>query len=406
MENSIDTHSKENIYLKRGSVSIYGSGGKHQQNASSFYHKQSPYKKSTSRKRKGENNKKKKQNELDSKNHRKELKNFLNEVKSFSPRNVIYKPSSKGSRPGSKMHNSSIRKIQDNSSMATMKYREMFVLSPTTKNNKIVKKSHKKKDNSSKMMKSGSVSNMFHNNSITDSNSKKTMTRQKTSSMLKKIPYSMTNNMMTTACTTSSPTLAMFNSIVSSQRSQKRKKSASRKKIRDTTTPSSYSKFKNAFGDLMMQTPGNPSRSPNAGGRTTDALKNMLNGYKNQTEIHEVGTVNISGCNGKPLMIKVNNESKGLVEYNNFLRTQSKAPLNMETQKEVLKILDQRQKAGNQSSPPWNQELGILKANFEKVLNNYKGVVKELKGREQMLMAKCEYLENQLMKSQGPGERG
>jgi len=257
--------------------------------------------------------------------------------------------------------------------MATMKYREMFVLSPTTKNTKIVKKTHKKKDQSSKMMKSGSMSHMFHNNSITDSNSKKTMTRQKTSSVLKKIPYSMANNMMASTCTTSSPTLAMFNSIVSNQRSQKRKKNISRKKIRDTTTPSSYSKFKNAFGDLMVHTPENPSQSPNAGGRTTtDALKNMLNGYKSQADIHEVGTVNISGCNGKPLMIKVNNDSKGLVEYNNFLRTQSKAPLNLETQKEVLKILEQRQKDANRESPPWTQELSILKSNFEKVLNNYK----------------------------------
>lgn len=81
----------------------------------------------------------------------------------------------------------------DNSAMATMKYKDMFMMSPNSKNVKIMKKkkeAQKKKElhNNSKMMRSGSMSAMFHNNSITDSNSKKSMTRQKTSGALRTIP--------------------------------------------------------------------------------------------------------------------------------------------------------------------------------------------------------------------------
>lgn len=188
----------------------------------------------------------------------------------------------------------------------------------------------------------------------------------------------------------------MFNSIISSQRCQKqRKKTGSRKKNRDTATPSSYSKFRNTFGDLIIQQQPSTtvSGSTNSGGKTTTAaLKRMLNNYKSQPEIRDVGTVNISSCNGKPLMIKVNNDAVSLMEYNNYVHQTCKTPMNIDTQKEVLKILDERQGDEFHTSPPWMQELSILKSKFVKVLNNYKS-------REQMLIARCKYLENELIKS-------
>ena len=188
----------------------------------------------------------------------------------------------------------------------------------------------------------------------------------------------------------------MFNSIINSQRCQKqRKKTGSRKKNRDTATPSSYSKFRNTFGDLMIQQQPSTtaSGSTNSGGKTTTAaLRKMLSNYKSQPAIHDVGAVNISSCNGKPLMIKVNNDAAGLMEYNNYLHQTCKAPVNIDTQKEVLKILDERQGDQFHSSPPWMQEMSLLKNKFVKVLNNYRS-------REQMLIARCKYLESELMKS-------
>jgi hypothetical protein len=106
------------------------------------------------------------------------------------------------SRQNSKPMGSSTRKTNEASSMATMMYKDMFVLSPNSNNNKIMKKkkeANKKKDNlgNSKMMRSGSTSQMFQNNSISDSASKKqSMSRQKTSGVLKTIPYSISQKML------------------------------------------------------------------------------------------------------------------------------------------------------------------------------------------------------------------
>jgi hypothetical protein len=51
-----------------------------------------------------------------------------------------------------------------------MKYKDMFIVSPNSKNNKIMKKKKeavKKKDSAnSKIIRSGSVSTMFHNNAL------------------------------------------------------------------------------------------------------------------------------------------------------------------------------------------------------------------------------------------------
>ena len=114
--------------------------------------------------------------------------------------------------------------------MATMKYKDMFLLSPKSnhkdqKFDKIIwmrnykKESGKKKDNlgNSNMMRSGSTSAMFQN-SISESTSKKKLSRQKTSSVLKTIPYSLSQNMLGSTMSTSNPTIAMFNSIISSQK--------------------------------------------------------------------------------------------------------------------------------------------------------------------------------------------
>lgn len=107
-----------------------------------------------------------------------------------------------GSRHSSKIPGSSNRKSTENASMATMMYKDMFVLSPNTNNNKIMKKKKeatKKKDNlgNSKMMRSGSTSHMFQNNSISDSTSKKkSLSRQKTSGVLKTIPYNLSQKIL------------------------------------------------------------------------------------------------------------------------------------------------------------------------------------------------------------------
>lgn len=131
----------------------------------------SPKKKSTSRKRKSENGSKIKKNEYMVTANYSDFKNIIGDLKSnFSPRYVNYSSGAKGSRYNSKAHNSSSRKTIDNSSLATMKYKEMLVLSPNSKNSKIMKKKKeavKKKDfGNSKIMRSGSVSTMFQNNNI------------------------------------------------------------------------------------------------------------------------------------------------------------------------------------------------------------------------------------------------
>lgn len=296
-----------------------------------------------------------------------------------------------------------VSRVNDTSAMATMKYKDMFVMSPNSKNNKLMKKkkeAQKKKDQlgSSKMMKSGSTSAMFHNNSISDSYSKKSLTRQKTSGVLKTIPYSVSQNLLGSTLTTSSPTIEMFNSIINSQKNLKqRKKTTSRKKHRDTITPNSYSKFRNTFLSMYdYNSPTTASGSTNSGPITTSAaLKKMLSVPKHNSHMHDVNTVSINSCNGKPLMIKVGNDNKGLIEYNNYLRQTSKTPLNVDAKQDIFDILEKNQRQNDEfhQAPPFVQELGILKAKFTKVLNDYKN-------REQILRDRCSYLEAELRKAQ------
>jgi len=184
----------------------------------------------------------------------------------------------KGQTHPSKGSGSTTRKINENSAMATMMYKDMFVMSPNSKCNKMMKKkkeAHKKKDQhgNSKMMKSGSMSKLFYNNSISDSASKKkSMTRQKTSSVLKTIPYSISQKMLKGTCTTSSPTIAMFNSIINSHKMQKSRKKTSSRKSRKGLSPNSYSKFRNTFLSLYdYNSPTTASRSSNSRPPTTTA---------------------------------------------------------------------------------------------------------------------------------------
>lgn len=344
VNNSIENSGKENYNTKRASGRRYNaSSKKYLSNFSGYYTKQSPHKKSTSRKRKSDHSKKK--FEIETKNHCKELKNFINEVKSLSPRYMNYKSNSKCSRQSSKVGNSSIRKIADNSSMATMKYKNLFIMSPNSKSNKMMKKkkeAHKKKHgHSSKVMRSGSMSSMFHNNSITDSGSKKSMKRQKTSGALKKLPYSISQKMLGSTLKASSPTTEMFNSITNSQKYLK--------KNVEMISPTTYSKFRNTFLSMYdYNSPTTASGSTTSGpGNISTALKKMLTNKKQcsvdresqikqdasyinnliNSKINETNTVTINSSNGKPLMINVGPDAKGLVEYSDYIRQASKTPV-------------------------------------------------------------------------------
>ena len=274
------------------------------------------------------------------------------------------------------------------------------------------KEAHKKKDNNggnSKMMKSGSVSNVFYekNNSITDSASKnkKSMSRQKTNTVLKTLPYSISQKIMKSTCTASSPTIAMFNSIISSHKNQKsRKKTSSRKKARKGVSPNQYSKFRNTFLSMYdYNSPTTASRSSNTRMPTTNvALKKLLSDKKKSnydninnwllsSQIQDINAVSINSCNGKPLIVTVGNDSRGLVEYN-YHRQTSKTPSNNEYKPNLFHGSNangyQKENVPNQS--PFYNDLQNLKNKFQSVLNSYKQ-------REMMLMERCKFLENKLM---------
>ena len=146
---------------------------------------------------------------------------------------------------------------------------------------------------------------------------------------------------------------------------------------------------------------------------TTETLKRMLSDKKKPTErwetqlkqdasyintlinskIHDVNTVSISSCNGKPLMIKVGNENKGIIEYNNFLRQANKTPVSVDLKQDVIKIMDKSKNDENDANVIMGQQLNALKSKFVQVLDSYKK-------REQMLVERCKYLETELLKSQ------
>lgn len=207
--------------------------------------------------------------------------NMITEVKSLSPRYINYSSNSKRVGQGGKCGNSSIRKANDNSIMATMKYKDMFVVCPNAQTHVMKRKKEAlKKDGNgySKMVKSGSMSAMHCNQSISDSNSKKQMARQNTSSALNKVAYNVSHNTLSNMSTKESsiPTIAMFNSIINSH---KNLKSVNRKKDRgDTISPNSYSKFRNTFLSIYdYSSPSTASGSKNSRAPTTSAaLKKML----------------------------------------------------------------------------------------------------------------------------------
>jgi hypothetical protein len=149
-DNSIDTNGKENR---------------------KYITKQSPKKKSNSHKRKSDYGSKGKKNEYTTKGNCSNIKNIIGDLKSnFSPRYVSYSSGVKGLGHNSKAHNSSTRKNIDQSSCATMKHKDMFIVSPNNKNNKIMKKKKeavkKNSSSNSKIIRSGSASTMFHNNAL------------------------------------------------------------------------------------------------------------------------------------------------------------------------------------------------------------------------------------------------
>jgi hypothetical protein len=385
--------------------------------------KKSPHKHKSSSNKRQSGYSKTKQAEYDTQTR--DIHNLINDVKSLSPRYIEYQPSQKASRPSSKMASGSQRKNYENPAMATMMYKD-FVMSPSTKNNKILKKkkeAHKKKDmhGNSKMMRSGSMSNMFQNNSITDSASKKkSMSRQKTSGALKTIPYSVSQKMMKSTSSTLSPTIAMFNSIINNHKNQKsRKKTSSRKKSRKGISPNSYSKFKNTFLSMYdYNSPTTASRSSVARPPPTSiALKKLLSDKKCRkssakydsnmnhdrsylntlltSKMQDINAVSINSCNGKPLMVKVGNESRGLVEYNNYLRQTSKTPMGNEYKPNLFRGQnDAVQNETFQQKSPFYNDLALIKNKFTSVLESYKQ-------REMMLMERCKYLETKLMKYEG-----
>lgn len=106
-----------------------------------------------------------------------------------------------------------------------------------------------------------------------------------------------------------------------------------------------------------------------------------------------MNTVSISSCNGKPLMIKVGNENKGIIEYNNFLRQANKTPVSVDLKQDVIKIMDKSKNDENDANVIMGQQLNALKSKFVQVLDSYKK-------REQMLVERCKYLETELLKSQ------
>ena len=177
----------------------------------------------------------------------------------------------------------------------------------------------------------------------------------------------------------------------------------------------SYSKFRNTFLSMYdYNSPTTASGSKNSVPPTTsETLKRMLSDKKKPTnreenqlkqdasyintlinsKIHDVNTVSISSWNGKPLMIKVGNENKGIIEYNNFLRQASKTPVSVDLKQDVIKIMEKNKNDENDPNLIMNQQLNALKIKFVQVLDGYKK-------REQILVERCKYLETELLKTQ------
>lgn len=181
-------------------------------------------------------------------------------------------------------------------------------------------------------------------------------------------------------------------------------------------SPNSYSKFRNTFLSMYdYNSPTTASGSKNSmPPTTTETLKRMLSDKKRPSDhwethlkqeasyintlinskINDVNTVSISSCNGKPLMIKVGNENKGIIEYNNFLRQASKTPVSVDLKQDVIKIMEKHNKNDeNDPNVAMGQQLNALKSKFVQVLDSYRK-------REQMLVERCKYLETELIKSQ------
>lgn len=118
----------------------------------------------------------------------------------------------------------------------------------------------------------------------------------------------------------------MFNSIINSHKNLKQKKKATSSK-----------KLRNTFLSIYdYNSPTTASGSTASGPHTTSgALKKVLAMAKNNSQIHDVNTVSINSINGKPLMIKVNNDANGLMEFNNSMQDRSNVSIS-------LKITDYR----------------------------------------------------------------
>lgn len=100
-------------------------------------------------------------------------------------------------------------------------------------------------------------------------------------------------------------------------------------------------------------------------------------------------------------MIKVGNDNKGFIEYNNFLKHSSKTPTSVELKEDVKRILEKNKKPRDENDPSLvlGKQLGDLKVKFTRALEGYKN-------RERALVERCKFLEGELMKTHEANQTG